>query len=144
MDTVDLLLAILHHLLVFGLAAILAAEVVLLRGELTRTNLGRLAGIDRAYGLIAMLVILVGVGRVFFGLKGWEFYVYSWSFWAKMAAFAGVGPAVDPADDPHPVLEPPGDGRPGLPGAGRRTRRRCADICARRWSSSCSSRYSRR
>ena len=26
-----------------------------------------------------------------FSLKGWEFYVWSWSFWAKMAAFAGVG-----------------------------------------------------
>jgi putative membrane protein len=28
---------------------------------------------------------------VLFGLKGWEFYVYNWAFWAKMAAFAAVG-----------------------------------------------------
>ena len=38
-----------------------------------------------------MLIILVGIGRVFFGLKGWEYYIYYWAFWAKMAAFAVVG-----------------------------------------------------
>jgi len=27
---------------------------------------------------------------VLYGPKGWEFYVYSWTFWAKMAAFAAV------------------------------------------------------
>ena len=50
-----------------------------------------LAGIDRHYGIIAALIIVVGIGRVFYGLKGWEFYVYNWMFWAKMAAFAVVG-----------------------------------------------------
>jgi putative membrane protein len=87
---VDLLLAILHHLLVFSLAAILAAEALLLMGEVAGSRLGRLAAIDGFYGMNAGLVILVGIARVVFGLKGWEFYVYNWSFWAKMAAFAGV------------------------------------------------------
>ena len=50
-----------------------------------------LARIDRFYGVLAMLVIVVGIGRVMFGLKGWEYYVYNWAFWAKMAAFAAVG-----------------------------------------------------
>jgi putative membrane protein len=36
-------------------------------------------------------VIVVGVLRVIYGLKGWEFYVYNTSFWAKMVAFAAVG-----------------------------------------------------
>jgi putative membrane protein len=90
-DMIDLLLAILHHLLVFALTAVLAAEAVLLRGDVSGRSIGRLAGIDRFYGLIAMLVVLVGVGRVLFGLKGWEFYVQNWAFWAKMASFAGVG-----------------------------------------------------
>ena len=26
-----------------------------------------------------------------FGLKSWEYYVYYWAFWAKMAAFLTVG-----------------------------------------------------
>ncbi|TIL74004.1 MAG: DUF2214 family protein, partial [Mesorhizobium sp.] len=38
-----------------------------------------------------MLIIVVGIGRVIYGLKGWEFYVYNWVFWAKMAAFVAVG-----------------------------------------------------
>jgi putative membrane protein len=91
METTDLVLAILHHLLVFSLAGIIAAEFVLIRNELSVSTLSRLARIDRHYGMVAMLVILVGASRVFWGLKGWEFYVYNWVFWAKMAAFAGVG-----------------------------------------------------
>lgn len=91
MDTTDLILAILHHLLVFSLAGVIAAEFVLLRNEPSPSTLSRLARIDRHYGLIALLVIVVGVGRVNWGLKGWEFYVYNWVFWAKIAAFAAVG-----------------------------------------------------
>ncbi|CCV05365.1 conserved membrane hypothetical protein [Mesorhizobium metallidurans STM 2683] len=91
MDTTDLVLAIIHHLLVFSLAGIIGAEFVLTCGELPATTLRRLVGIDRHYGIIAMLIIIVGIGRVIYGLKGWEFYVYNWVFWAKMAAFAIVG-----------------------------------------------------
>lgn len=91
METTDLLLAILHHLLVFSLAAIIGAEFVLVRGDLPATTLRRLVGIDRHYGIIAALIVIVGVCRVIFGLKGWEFYVHNWVFWAKMAAFAVVG-----------------------------------------------------
>jgi len=91
MDTTDLLLAIAHHLLVFSLAGIIGAEFVLVRGDLPAATLRRLAGIDRHYGIIAGLIVIVGVCRVFFGLKGWEFYVHNWVFWAKMAAFVAVG-----------------------------------------------------
>ncbi|ADV10919.1 DUF2214 family protein [Mesorhizobium ciceri] len=91
MDTTDLVLAIFHHLLVFSLAGIIGAEFVLIRGDLGAATLKRLAGIDRHYGVIAALIIVVGIGRVFYGLKGWEFYVYNWVFWAKIAAFGAVG-----------------------------------------------------
>ncbi|WFP64931.1 DUF2214 family protein [Mesorhizobium sp. WSM4904] len=91
MDTTDLLLAVAHHLLVFSLAGIIGAEFVLVRSELGAATLKRLAGIDRHYGIIATLIVVVGICRVFFGLKGWEFYVYNWVFWAKMVAFIVVG-----------------------------------------------------
>jgi putative membrane protein len=91
METTDLVLAILHHLLVFSLAGIIGAEFVLIRGDLPAATLRRLVGIDRHYGIIALLIVIVGVGRVIYGLKGWEFYVYNWVFWAKMASFAIVG-----------------------------------------------------
>ena len=46
--TTDLLLAIAHHLLIFALVAVLAAETVLVRPGLTGNALARLGGIDRA------------------------------------------------------------------------------------------------
>lgn len=91
METTDLLLAILHHLLVFSLAGIIGAEFVLVRGDPSQTTIARLVRIDRHYGLVAALIILVGIGRVVYGLKGWEFYAYNWVFWAKMIAFLAVG-----------------------------------------------------
>ena len=87
----DLLLAILHHLLVFSLAGVLLAEFVLLKPGLSGRNLSLLGNLDRAYGGLAMAIILVGIGRVVYGLKGWEYYVYNHAFWAKMGAFLIVG-----------------------------------------------------
>ena len=85
--TTDLLLAIAHHLLFFALIAILAAETVLVRPGLAGDTLKRLGRLDAAYGGLAGLILIVGFCRVFFGLKGWEFYIYNWVFWAKIAAF---------------------------------------------------------
>jgi len=89
--TTDLLLAIAHHLLAFCLVAALAMELVIVRPGLSRAELPRLGRIDGAYGGMALAIILVGIGRVLYGLKGWEFYVYNHAFWAKMAAFVLVG-----------------------------------------------------
>ena len=86
----DLFLAILHHVLVFAVAAAIAAEFVLVRPGLAGRELRLLAQVDQLYGAAATAVIVVGVLRVLYGLKGWEFYVYSTSFWAKIAAFAAV------------------------------------------------------
>ena len=87
----DLILAIAHHLAVFTLVAIFAAEFALLRPGIEGKRLAQLGSLDRAYGGMAMLVIVVGVLRVIFGSAGWEYYVGNWVFWAKMIAFAGVG-----------------------------------------------------
>jgi putative membrane protein len=87
----DLTYAILHHVAVFTLVGIIAAEFALLRPGLSGARLGQLAGLDRLYGMAASIVVIIGVLRVVFGGKGWEFYVASPSFWAKMAAFVMVG-----------------------------------------------------
>lgn len=88
---IDLLLAILHHLLIFLLAAVIASEFVMVRSGLSGRDLKRVGHIDGAYGGLAAAIIVIGVCRVIFGLKGWEFYVYNASFWAKIAAFLVVG-----------------------------------------------------
>ena len=86
----DLLLAIAHHLLAFALAGILAAEIAVTRPGLGGDGLKRLQRLDRGYGAVAMLLVIVGVLRVLYGGKGSDFYVENHAFWAKMAAFAGV------------------------------------------------------
>jgi len=87
----DLMFAILHHLAVFTLVGIIAAEFVLLRPGIAGARLSQLAGLDRLYGIAAGVVIVIGVLRVFLGGKGWEYYVGSHMFWGKMLAFLVLG-----------------------------------------------------
>ena len=87
----DLALAALHHLLVFGLVAMLVAEAVLLRGPLTTDAIPRLAKLDGGYGMCAGLLLVVGLGRVFHGIKGPDFYLHNPYFHAKIGAFVLVG-----------------------------------------------------
>ena len=87
----DFILASLHHLLIFGLIAMLVAESVLLRGTLDRAALQRLAGVDMGYGICAMALIAVGIGRVAFGIKGYDFYLHNPWFHAKIGAYVLAG-----------------------------------------------------
>ncbi len=82
-------LAIVHHLLVFGLAIMLAMELAYLRGE--RVPVKRLAGLDAGYGGVAVLVLLVGTARVVWGDRGWVFYQDNPFFWAKVATYLLIG-----------------------------------------------------
>jgi len=87
----DLILAIVHHLAVFTLIGIFAAEFALIRPGLAGKRLGQLGKLDLAYGAVSGVVIVVGILRVILGNAGWEFYAGNWAFWAKMAAFLVVG-----------------------------------------------------
>ena len=93
----DLLLAALHHLLVFALTAMLVSQAAMLRGPLTADALPRLAKLDAGYGacagllLVVGLLLLVGLGRVFFGVKGEDFYLHNPWFHAKVGTFVLVG-----------------------------------------------------
>lgn len=89
--TTDVVLASLHHLLILMYAGVFIAEAFLLRPGLGGANLKLLARLDSMYGSIAGAVIVIGIARVYFGLKGWEYYIYYWVFWAKMSAFALMG-----------------------------------------------------
>lgn len=82
-------LAILHHLLVIGLAIMLAMELAYLRGQVVPVK--KLAGLDGGYGATAVLVLLVGVARVIWGEKGWAYYRGNPWFWAKVATFLLIG-----------------------------------------------------
>lgn len=88
----DLALAIVHHLIVFGLAAVLAGELVLMRpAAMSPQTVKLLRRFDAAYGLLALAILAVGFLRVWYGAKGPDFYLHNHAFWAKIAAFAVVG-----------------------------------------------------
>ena len=87
----DTALAIVHHLLAFGLAIMLALQLALVRPGLGAVELRRLGGVDAGYGATAGLLIAVGLLRVFYGAKGADYYGDNPWFWAKMATFAAVG-----------------------------------------------------
>ena len=87
----DVGFAIAHHLLAFSLAAVLSAELASVRPEMDGAQLRRVVGLDRVYGALAALILVVGLCRVFFGDKGAQFYFANPMFWAKMGAFAVVG-----------------------------------------------------
>lgn len=87
----DLLLACLHHLVVFSLVAIPAAELALMRGPLGAVRVAQLARLDAMYGLLAMLILAIGFGRVFWGAKAAAFFLHNPVFWAKLSVFALVG-----------------------------------------------------
>jgi putative membrane protein len=87
----DIPLAIAHHLLVFTLTGVLAAELVLVRIELTAPRVRALGAVDALYGALAVLIVIVGIARVAHGTKGPDFYLPNHVFWTKMGAFVVVG-----------------------------------------------------
>jgi putative membrane protein len=86
----DLVLAVLHHVFAFGLFALYAAEKSLLRSPIDARLVERIARLDAIYGAAAGGVVVIGILRVFFGLKGYQYYVGNPWFWAKMASFVAV------------------------------------------------------
>lgn len=87
----DLVLAIVHHLAVFGLFGILFAELTLVRPGIDLSTVRRLATIDLAYGALAGLVLVVGFARAGVAAKGWDYYAHNGFFWAKAGLFLLVG-----------------------------------------------------
>lgn len=87
----DLVLAVVHHLLILSLAGLMTAGFVLARPGMSAVDLKTLGAIDASYGGTAVLILVVGFCRVYLGAKGPAFYLENPVFWAKIAAFGAVG-----------------------------------------------------
>lgn len=87
----DAALAIVHHIAAFTVLATLAAEWALVRPALGPGDLGRLRGIDAAYGGAAGAVVVIGIARLFGGATDASYYLGNPIFWAKMSAFGVIG-----------------------------------------------------
>ena len=89
--TRDLILAVLHHLLIFALAGIIAYEFAVVRSTMTAADIVRVGAVDLWYGILAGLILIVGFARANFAAKGWDYYAHNHFFWAKIGTFALVG-----------------------------------------------------
>ncbi|HZY97574.1 MAG TPA: DUF2214 family protein [Candidatus Cybelea sp.] len=85
----DLWLAIGHHLIIFALFGILAAELVLVARGIS-LDVAKLSRVDSWYGALAGAIVIVGFSRAIFAAKGWAYYSHNAFFWAKIATFVLV------------------------------------------------------
>jgi len=87
----DALLAYLHYISIFTLIVFLTAEAVVLRPDMTPEIRHRLARYDAVFGFAALAVLITGLLRVFYGAKGYAFYVHNPVFHVKVGLFILVG-----------------------------------------------------
>jgi putative membrane protein len=87
----DLAAAIAHHLLIFGLFGVLTAELVLVKQGIDLVGVRRVAAVDVWYGVLAVLILVVGFSRAVYAAKGWPYYSHNAFFWAKIATFGVIG-----------------------------------------------------
>jgi putative membrane protein len=89
LNVLDLWLAIGHHLIIFALFGILAAELVLVARGIS-LDVAKLSRVDSWYGALAGAIVIVGFSRAIFAAKGWAYYSHNAFFWAKIATFVLV------------------------------------------------------
>jgi putative membrane protein len=89
--SLDANLAIFHHLLAFALVGLVMAEWAVLRSAVSVESVRFLPKLDAAYGIVALLLLIVGALRVTYGIKGYAFYTGNPVFWLKVAFFAATG-----------------------------------------------------
>jgi len=87
----DLVFAILHHLLVFSLFGVLCAELVLVRRGVDLAAVIRVGRIDVMAGALAGLIVLIGFSRAIFAAKGWLYYAHNLFFHLKVGTFLVIG-----------------------------------------------------
>ena len=83
--TLDLILAVLHHLLVFGKFGILCSELITVRQGIDAASVARVALIDLGYGASATAIVAVGFRGAVFAAKGWAYYSHN-AFFARRSA----------------------------------------------------------
>lgn len=90
--TTELLLRYIHFISIFAIAATLVSEHLLMKQELTRKEIARLARIDAVYGVAALTLLGAGL-TLWLGSYGKpaEFYSKNWIFHVKLSLFVCIG-----------------------------------------------------
>jgi putative membrane protein len=85
------LFAFLHHLAAFTVFAALFTELVLIRHEINPAIARSLSRVDAIYGISALVLVAVGLVRVYATEKGAAYYLHSGTFIAKIVLFIAIG-----------------------------------------------------
>ena len=89
--TTEALLAYAHFLAILTMVVFLASEAALCRGEwLNAAVVERLAKVDLIYGISSIAVLLTGVARTYWGMKGAGWYWTQPLLHAKITLFIVV------------------------------------------------------
>ena len=90
--TPEIILRYLHFISIFAIVGSLVSEHLLLKKELTRKEIKRLATIDGVYGMAALTLLAVGLSLWLGGYgKPSEFYTQNFIFHIKITLFATIG-----------------------------------------------------
>jgi len=85
------IMAFLHHLAAFTVAATLAVEVALFKPPLTVIQARRIQRTDSLFGISAGVLLVVGLLRVVYFEKGASYYFANAFFLTKLVAFLAAG-----------------------------------------------------
>lgn len=90
--TLEIILRYLHFISIFAIVGSLLSEHFLLKNEMTRAELTRLARIDAVYGIAAVVLLAAGL-TLWLGSIGKpaQFYSSNWIFLTKLSFFTVVG-----------------------------------------------------
>ena len=90
--TAEIFVRYIHFISIITLASVLVSEHLLLKKELTRLEITRLAKIDAIYGIAALLLLGAGL-TLWFGNIGKPAVYYSknWIFHLKVTLFITIG-----------------------------------------------------
>lgn len=87
----DLAVRYLHFLAIFAMFALLSIEHVSLKGRVDSDGLKRMAIVDAAFGISALIALFAGIGMWFLVGKPAGFYNNNWIFHTKVTLFVLVG-----------------------------------------------------
>lgn len=86
-----ILIKYLHFIAIFGVVSTVVAEHLLIKEQMTRAEIRRLATIDGIYGISAIMVLVMGLLLWFVVGKPAAYYNANWIFHLKVGLFIIVG-----------------------------------------------------
>lgn len=88
----EIVLRYIHFISIFAIVGTLVSEHLLLKKQLTRAEIGRLARVDAVYGIAALTLIAAGLTLWLGGVgKPSEWYTKNWIFHTKLTCFLTIG-----------------------------------------------------